>query len=120
MLRSLKKHWDGLGVFVEQPQIPMDNSEAERRMRGPALGRKNYYGSGSIWSGQFTAALFSVFQTLVKHEINPRLWLLEYLQACAANGGQAPEDISAFLPWKMSEEEGKRMRAVRVRGDPAA
>ena len=120
VLKSLKKHWDGLEVFVEHPSIPMDNSEAERRMRGPALGRKNYYGSGSVWSGRFTAALFSVFQTLLKHEINPRLWLLEYLQACAENGGQAPEDISRFLPWKMSEEKRKRLRAVRVRGDPAA
>ena len=119
VLRSMKNHWDGLGVFVEHPQIPMDNSEAERKMRGPAVGRKNYYGSGSIWSGQFTAALFSVFQTLVKHEINPRLWLLEYLGACASNGGQAPGEISGFLPWEMSEEERKRMSAVRIRGEPA-
>ena len=115
----MKNHWDGLGVFVEHPQIPMDNSEAERKMRGPAVGRKNYYGSGSIWSGQFTAALFSVFQTLVKHEINPRLWLMEYLRACASNGGQAPGEISGFLPWEMSEEERKRMSAVRIRGEPA-
>ena len=119
VLRSMKNHWDGLGVFVEHPQIPMDNSEAERKMRGPAVGRKNYYGSGSIWSGQFTASLFSVFQTLVKHEINPRLWLLEYLRACAGNGGQAPGNISGFLPWNMSEEERKRMSAVRIRGEPA-
>ena len=88
-------------------------------MRIPALGRKNYYGSGSVWSGQLTAALFSIFQTLLKHEVNPRVWLQEYLHACASNGGQAPEEVSRFLPWKMSEEDRRRLRAVRVRGDPA-
>lgn len=47
-LNSLREHWEGLMVFVDHPWIPMDNSEAERRMRIAALGRKNYYGSGSV------------------------------------------------------------------------
>lgn len=119
VLKSLKNHWEGLRVFIDHPHIPMDNSEAERRMRGPALGRKNYYGSGSIRSGHFTASLFSVFQTLLKWQINPRQWLSEYLSACAENGGEAPEDIFPFLPWKMGKEDRKRMRMVRIRGDPA-
>jgi hypothetical protein len=28
VLKSMKEHWEGLGVFVEHPEIPMDNSEA--------------------------------------------------------------------------------------------
>jgi transposase len=119
VLKSMREHWEGLRVFVEHPQIPMDNSEAERKMRGPAVGRKNYYGSGRIWSGQFTASLFSVFQTLLKWEINPRQWLVEYLEACAENGGRPAEDIAPFLPWNMSEEDRKRMRTVHIRGHPA-
>lgn len=119
VLKSLKNHWGGLTVFVDQPHIPMDNSEAERRMRGPALGRKNYYGSVRIWSGHFTATLFSIFQTLLKWQINPRAWLREYLSACANNGGRAPEDIRPFLPWEMSEERRKRLGLPPVRGDPS-
>ena len=118
VLKSMKEHWEGLGVFVEHPEIPMDNSEAERKMRGPAVGRKNYYGSGRIWSGQFTASLFSVFQTLLKWEVNPRQWVGEYLKACAENGGRAPEDSAAFLPWNMAAEDRERMRTVHVRGHP--
>jgi transposase len=119
VLKSMREHWEGLRVFVEHPQIPMDNSEAERKMRGPAVGRKNYYGSGRIWSGQFAASLFSVFQTLLKWKINPRQWLVEYLEACAENGGRSAEDIAPFLPWNMSEEDRKRMRTVHIRGHPA-
>ena len=35
-------------VFVANPQVPMDNNIAERRMRNPGMGRKNYYGSGRV------------------------------------------------------------------------
>jgi hypothetical protein len=28
VLRSLKKHWKGLTVFVDNPHIPMDNNAA--------------------------------------------------------------------------------------------
>jgi len=117
VLQSLKNHWEGLEVFVENPQIPMDNSEAERRMRGPAVGRKNYYGSGSIWSAHCTAWLFSIFQTLLKWHINPRQWLCEYLSACARNGGAAPADLAAFLPWQMTDQQRERMVFSRCRLD---
>ena len=118
VLKSMKEHWEGLRVFVEHPEIPMDNSEAERKMRGPAVGRKNYYGSGRIWSGQFAASLFSVFQTLLKWDVNPRQWAVEYLEACAENGGRAPEHSAAFLPWNMAEGDRARMRTVHIRGHP--
>lgn len=103
-LNSLREHWEGLMVFVDHPWIPMDNSEAERRMRIAALGRKNYYGSGSVWSGHFTACLFGIFQTLKLWNVNPRKWLTRYLQACADNRGQVPDDLTCFLPWMMSAE----------------
>jgi transposase len=109
-LNSLREHWEGLMVFVDHPWIPMDNSEAERRMRIAALGRKNYYGSGSVVSGHFTASLFSIFQTLKLWNVNPRKWLTEYLQACADNRGQVPADLTCFLPWTMSKEQLARLQ----------
>jgi len=90
----------------------MDNSEAERRMRIAALGRKNYYGSGSVASGHFTACLFSIFQTLKLWNVNPRKWLTRYLQACADNRGQVPDDLTCFLPWKMSAERLAKLQYV--------
>jgi transposase len=106
-LASLQNHWDGLTRFVDDPRIPMDNNASERVVRGPAVGRKNYYGSGSEWSGQLAMMLFSIFATLSKWEINPRTWLRWYLDECANSGGKAPTDIDRFLPWKLSEAERK-------------
>jgi transposase len=108
VLESMGNHWTGLTVFVEHPEVPMDNNTAERVERGPVVGRKNYYGSGSLWSGQLATMLFSLFQTLALWNINPRVWLTEYLQACAHAGGQAPADGEAFLPWNLSEEQRKK------------
>jgi transposase len=104
VLHSLGDHWTGLTVFVEHPEVPMDNNTAERAQRGPVVGRKNYYGSGAVWAGRLAAMLFSLFQTLSLWNINPRLWLTAYLEACAAAGGQTPADFACFLPWNLSAE----------------
>jgi transposase len=103
-LTSLQEHWSGLTPFVDDPRIPMDNNLSERRLRGPALGRKNYYGSGALWSGRLAAALFSILATLKLWQINPRRWLTWYLQSCAEAGGQVPNDIDSFLPWNLSKD----------------
>jgi transposase len=104
VLVSLRNHWQGLTIFVDHPEIPMDNNEAERALRGPVVGRKNYYGSGSIWSGMLSAMLFTIIQTALLNNINPKPFVLEYFEACARNGGQAPRDLEEFLPWNLSEE----------------
>lgn len=112
VLESLGNHWTGLTVFVEHPEVPMDNNTAERAQRGPVVGRKNYYGSGAVWAGQLAAMLFSLLQTLCLWELNPRAWLTAYLTACAEAGGKAPEALERFLPWNLSEEEGRRWSLV--------
>ena len=105
VLESLQEHWGGLTLFVDDPRIPMDNNASERRLRGPAVGRKNYYGSGSLWSGRLAAMLFSIFATLKMAKLNPRKWLQWYLDSCAKEGGKAPTDIKPFLPWNLTAEE---------------
>jgi transposase len=110
VLESLQAHWVGLTLFVDDPRIPMDNNASERRGRGPAIARKNFYGSGSEWSGQLAAAAFSIFATLSMGKINPRKWLTWYFEECAAAGGKVPADIQPFLPWNLSDEKKKDLR----------
>jgi transposase len=107
VLESLREHWHGCTVFVEYPEIPMDNNESERRLRGPVCGRKNYYGCGSEWSAELTAMLYSIFDTMKKNQIHPGKWLGAYLGSCAEAGGRAPEEgkLESFLPWNLTEEK---------------
>jgi transposase len=105
VLESLRHHWSGLTVFVDHPEVPMDNNTAERSERGPVVGRKDYYGSGSVWSGRLAAMLFSLFQTLALGGLNPRPWLTAYLSACAEAGGRVPAHPEALLPWNLSKDQ---------------
>lgn len=105
ILKSLNKHWGGLTIFVDRPEIPMDNNTAERGLRSSVVGRKNYFGSGSIWSAELAAALFTLFKTLKLWNINVHTWLLAYFHECALIGGTPPENIRKFLPWKMTEDQ---------------
>jgi transposase len=104
VLESLQEHWTGLIRFVDDPHIPMDNNASERAGRGPAVARKNFYGSGSLWSGRLAAVMFSLLATLARWKINPRRWLTWYLESCAVAGGKTPKDIQPFLPWNLSDE----------------
>ncbi|MGB9846988.1 MAG: transposase domain-containing protein [Desulfotomaculales bacterium] len=79
----------------------MDNNEAERALRSAALGRKNYYGTHSLWSGQLAAVCMSILQTAVRHGLNPEGYLRYYLDNCRE--GKAPSDLERFLPWNVPE-----------------
>ena len=116
VLQSMTVHWAGLTVFVDHPGVPMDNNVAERDARLAVVGRKNFYGSGSLWSGQLAATMYSLLMTVKLWRLNARTWLSAYLQACADNGNRAPPDINAFLPWAM---DAARLAAMRA-GPPGA
>ena len=113
-LRSLLDHWAGLTLFVDDPKIPMDNNASERTVRGPAMGRKNYFGSGSLWSVCLTAAMFSIVATLKQWKINPRRWLSWYLESCAAAGSRVPKDIERFLPWNLTPERRAELTSPKA------
>jgi transposase len=105
ILQSLRRHWQGLTVFVDHPHVPMDNNAAERANRPLAVARKNYYGSGAQWSGELACACFTILATLRQQGICPRRYFQAYFEACARQGGRAPEQLEEFLPWKWSPEQ---------------
>lgn len=117
-LESLQEHWGGLTLFVDDPWIPLDNNYGERLIRNPAVGRKNYYGSGAEWSGRLAMMKFTIFATLVLWKINPREWLSWYFEACAANNGKSPDNPAEFLPWNLSAARLAELRSPTEVGDP--
>ena len=110
-LRSLLNHREGLCVFVDNPQVPMDNNAGERAIRGPAIGRRLSFGSNSEDGAKFTATMYSVIGTLSMNGIDVPRWLEAWLKACAKNGGKPPDDLSPWLPWTMSEARRRKFTA---------
>ncbi len=99
----------------------MDNNRGENAIRTPVNGRKNYYGSGSLWSAELAATLFAILQTLALWGLNPRHWLSDYLTTCAKQGGRPPQDLDPFLPWSMDAARRAALRRpYRAQAPPAA
>ena len=111
-LRSLVNHREGLCVFVDRPQVPLDNNLAERVLRGPVIGRRLSFGSDSENGARFTAVMYSVVGTLALNGIDVLRWLEAWLEACAKNAGRPPDDLSPWLPWSMSEERRRAFMAA--------
>jgi transposase len=100
ILRSLRRHWKGLTIFATDPRIPMDNNRAERLLRTCVVLRKNSYGSGTDWSGQLAAKLFTLFHTWQINGLNPDKLLLAFLNDCSPLNAQL--DLNKYLPWMMT------------------
>ena len=108
-LRSMIEHREGLTLFLEHPQIPMDNNSAELAHRSVVILRKLCFGSDSLNGARLTAVMHSVLGTVEKNGLDVQCWLADWLAACAGNGRSPPGDLDAWLPWTMSEE---RRRAL--------
>lgn len=97
----MARNWPKLTLFLGDPKIPLDNNAAERSLRGSVVGRKNYYGSGSTWSAELAAVVWTIAETAKLHGVEPLRFLEEYLGACAEQGGKPPqgEGLARFRFW---------------------
>jgi hypothetical protein len=79
------------------------------------VARKNFYGSGALWSGRLAAMLFSLFQTVQLWDMDVGKWLTDYLTACAKNHGLPPPKPERFLPWNMTPPERERLSLPKLK-----
>ena len=110
-ITSMHNHMHGLWIFVDHPEIPMDNNLSENAIRPEVILRKNSLFSGSWANAQFLATMSTILRTVQKNGINPRTWLIDYLRHCAAAGGRPPPDLERFLPWKATGKDLLRWSA---------
>ena len=75
----LHNQWDGLCRFLEDARVPLSNDAAERAVRGPVVGRKNFAGSKSVRGTEVTAVLYTLLESAKLARVEPR----SYLRAAA-------------------------------------
>lgn len=103
-MESMKNHWNGLTVFIDHPEVPMDNNRMEAGIRPCALGRHNYIGNHSEWGGELSACMYSIIQTCIQNRINPKAYLKFYFEkSIGAKGKMAEEEINAMLPGNLKD-----------------
>jgi transposase len=107
VLATLDREWQGLARHREFTELPLDNNTSERALRGPVVGRKNYYGSGSVVSAELASRVWTITATAQRAGLNPLAYLTAYLDSCAQAGGTAPdgEALTRFLPWAATTDD---------------
>jgi hypothetical protein len=73
------KLWPALLRYCDDGAIEIDNSAAERALRGVAIGRRNYLFAGADSGGERAAAIYSLIGTAKLNGVDPEAWLRHVL-----------------------------------------
>ena len=69
------KNYNELILFLDQPDVAIDNNAQERLLRSHVVGRKTWYGTHSARGAETAAILFSIIETCKLNKVNPREYL---------------------------------------------
>jgi transposase len=95
-IRYALSRWKALVRYVGDGRLEMTNNAAERAMRIPVLGRKNYLFCGSDAGGQRAACLYTITATAKLNNLNPEAYMADVLGRIADH---PINKIDALLPW---------------------
>ena len=72
-IRYALTRWNALLRYLADGRLEMSNNAAERAMRAPVLGRKNYLFCGSDAGGQRAACVYTIVETAKMCGVRKRL-----------------------------------------------
>jgi transposase len=91
--------WDAFTRYVGDGRIEIDNSAAERALRGVALGRRNYLFAGADSGGERAAAMYTLIGTAKLNGVEPQAYLRHVLDRIAEH---PINRIDELLPWNVA------------------
>lgn len=90
-------NYDGLTLFLEDPEVPIDNNAQERLLRSHVVGRKTWYGTHSEQGAETAAILFSIVETCKLNDVNPREYFKNLVQdLLVGKNPYTPSDYKNF------------------------
>lgn len=100
--------WKALTRYIDDGSIEIDNSAAERALRGVALGRNNFLFMGSDEGGHRAASLYSLVETAKLNGLDPQAYLREVLERIADH---PINRIDELLPWAIATNAAQHKAA---------
>lgn len=94
------KDWDVFVRYTQDGHLEIDNSAAERSIRGMGIGRRNYLFFGSDSGGERAAIIYSLIETCKLNCIDPQRYLEYVLTRIAEHPINRIEEL---LPWNVAE-----------------
>jgi hypothetical protein len=110
-IRYTLGHWSGLGVFLTDGRVEVDNNTVERTIRPIGLGRKNALFAGSAGGGESWAILASLINTAKLHELDPQTYLADVLERIVS-GQTKVNGLSELLPWHWKAKQVQTAQAA--------
>ena len=98
-IRYALSRWQALERYLTDGRLEMSNNAAERAMKSPVLGRKNYLFCGSDTGGRRAACIYTITETCKMNGIDPQAYLTNVLAKIADH---PINKIDALLPWLMT------------------
>lgn len=90
--------WDALLRYCDDGRIEIDNSAAERALRGVAVGRRNYLFAGSDRGGERAATFYALIGSAKLNGLNPEAYLRTVIERIADHPVNRIEEL---LPWNI-------------------
>ena len=101
-LAYIAKYRDGLGRFLTDGRIEIDNNTVERTIRPIALNRKNALFAGHDPGAENWAIIASLMETCKMNAVDPHAWLANTLTAII--NGHKQSQIDDLLPWNYASK----------------
>ena len=96
-LNYIAKYRGGLGRFLTDGRVEIDNNSVERTIRPIALNRKNALFAGQDAEAENWAVIASLIETCKMNGVDPDAWLSASLKAIVQ--GHKQSQIDDLLPW---------------------
>jgi transposase len=87
---------EALGVFLNDPRVPIHNNDEERDLRHIVTGRKNWLVFASQRGGEVACRLYSLILSCLQCGANPEAYLEDVLMAVATT---PDSEIAKLTPW---------------------
>jgi len=91
--------WPAMVCYVDDGRIEIDNSAAERALRGVAVGRRNYLFAGSDRGGERAAVFYTLIESAKLNGLDPEAYLRHLLTHIAEHPICRIEEL---LPWNFA------------------
>ena len=95
-----------LKIFLDNADVPIDNSASERSIRTFCLGKKNWMFHNTANGANASAIIYSISETSKLNELRPYYYfkylLTELPKCCDEKGNIEPADLDYLMPWSES------------------
>jgi transposase len=99
-IRYSLSRWKQLNRYITNGRLEMSNNAAERAMKPPVLGRKNYLFCGSDAGGKRAACMYTIIETCRMNGVDPQAYLADVLARIADH---PIHRIDELLPWRWTK-----------------